>query len=214
MRAPNNALAADVRFICGSMGTGKSHGTKESLKGESNVYVFDVKNEYGSLKGFRVVHSREDFVRAIKAGGRWAWPKTSPEDFEFFCRAVWARGCCLAVVEELASLTGTAKARGAWHLILTQGRGYGIRVVGLAQRPAEVDKTIIGNATLLRVHRLSRADDRAYMAKELDVPQEAVDALSGYQFIQRDVLKGQVSGTGWKGQNSAQKTARKPRKSL
>ena len=191
MRSPNNALAADVRFICGSMGTGKSHGVKQALKGERNVLVFDAKNEYGGQPGFRIVRSRSEFLAAARAGGRIAWP-APPSEFDFFASVVWARGDCLCIVEELASVTTTAKARGSWHLILSQGRGFGIRTVGVAQRAMEIDKTIIGNATMMRVHRLSRADDRAYMAKELDVPRSMIDGLQGYEFVQRDVLTGVI----------------------
>lgn len=185
MRSPDNSLPADVRVICGAMGSGKSEGLKKVLRTEKNVFVMDVKNEYGQLPGFRVAQSRADLVKAAKAGGRWAYPATGQVEFDYWCRVVWARGNCFAIAEELASLTTTAKASGAWHLICTQGRGYGIRVAGITQRPAEIDKTIIGNASTFRVHRLSRADDRRYMARELDVHQHYLDRLEGFDFIER-----------------------------
>ena len=191
MRAPDNTLPADVRVIVGSMGTGKSQGVKDALRGEKTVLVFDVKNEYGQLPGFRPVYTRAEFLAAAKRGGRIAWPAPAAE-FDFFTKVVWARGDCLCIAEELASLTTTAKARGSWHLILTQGRGYGIRTCGVAQRAMEIDKTIIGNATMMRVHRLSRADDRAYMAKELDVPRSLLDSLQGFEFVERQVVSGKL----------------------
>ncbi len=185
MRSPDNTLAADVRVICGAMGSGKSEGLKKVLRSERNVFVMDVKNEYGQLPGFRVASTRAELVQAAKRGGRWAYPMTGQVEFDFWCRVVWARGNCFAIAEELASLTTTAKASGAWHLICTQGRGYGIRVAGITQRPAEIDKTIIGNASMFRVHRLSRADDRRYMARELDVHQHYLDRLEGFDYIER-----------------------------
>lgn len=211
MREPDNSLPADVRVIAGSMGSGKSFETKRAIARERTVFVFDVKNEYGSLPGFRRVYTRADFLAAMRRGGRVAWATTGVADFEFFCRCVWHRGSALVIVEELASVTGTGKAIGAWHLILTQGRGFGLRVIGVTQRPAEIDKTIIGNATLIRAHRLSRGSDRAYVAAELDVPRADLDALQGWDYIERDVTTGKLRHSAGK---SAQKAPRKGRKSL
>ncbi len=203
MREPNNRLPADIRIIMGATGSGKSEETKQALLREKgDVFVFDVKNEYGSQPGFRRVGTRADFYREMLKGGRVAWAANSPADFEFFCRCVWARGSALVIVEELASVTGTAKAIGAWHLILTQGRGYGLRVIGITQRPAEIDKTIIGNATLIRTHRLTRGSDRAYVAAELDVPRSDLDALKDFDYIERHVPTNKL-------RYSAQKQARR-----
>jgi len=204
MREPDNTLPADIRVIMGATGSGKSFETKRAIKGERTVFVFDVKNEYGSLPGFRRASSRADFFREMQRGGRLAWAATSPADFEFFCRCVWARGCGLVIVEELASVTGTAKAIGAWHLILSQGRGFGLRVIGITQRPAEIDKTIIGNATLIRTHRLTRGSDRAYVAAELDVPRAELDALQGHEYIERHVPTNQLR---YSARNRAKKRA-------
>ena len=207
MREPDNRLPADIRVIAGATGSGKSAETKRALKTErGDVFVFDVKNEYGSQPGFRRVHTRADFLREMRRGGRIAWATTGPADFEFFCKCVWARGSALIIVEELSSVTGTAKAIGAWHLILTQGRGYGLRVIGITQRPAEIDKTIIGNATLIRTHRLTRGSDRAYVAAELDVPRGELDALTEYDYIERHVPTNKLRYSNLR--NSAQKRPR------
>lgn len=192
MRSPNNSLPCDIRFICGQSGSGKSYSLKKELQRETNVYVMDIKNEYGELPGFRIAHSRAEFVKALRSGGKWAYPAPATE-FDFFCRGVWARGSCLCVAEELACCSpSSGRAVGAWHLILTQGRGYGIRTVGVAQRPAEVDKTIIAMSTLLRTHRHLRADDRVYVAKELDIPLDEVKVLKGLDYIERNVLADKI----------------------
>lgn len=191
MRRPDNSRPAQIVVVCGSTGTGKSHGIKAGIARERTVLVWDAKNEYGELPGFRSTHDPAEFVRLARAGGRVALA-APPELFPFWARVVWARGDCLAVAEELAGVTGTAKACGAWHQILTQGRGYGIRTIGVTQRPAEIDKTIIGNATLIRAHRLTRFEDRRYVARELDVSIETLGALQGFECIERDMTAGTV----------------------
>jgi hypothetical protein len=64
--------------------------------------------------------------------------------------------------------------------------GYGARIFAITQRPAESDKTALGNASLIHCHRMATADDALYMSKLLRVPQEQVDALSNYEWIERD----------------------------
>lgn len=193
MRRPDNNRRAEVWLVCGSTGSGKSHAIKARIAREPCVMVFDVKNEYGSLPGFRTAHSRAEFVGLARGGGRVAWPATSPEDFEFFCRVVWARADCLVIVEELASVTAPGKACGTWHLIISQGRGFGIRTIGITQRPAEIDKTLVGNASLIRTHQLTRAKDRKYVADELDIDPQVILDLPEFGYVERDVKARTVS---------------------
>ncbi|MDP3859011.1 MAG: hypothetical protein Q8Q73_14760 [Stagnimonas sp.] len=194
MRAPDNDLPADIRLVVGTTGSGKSHTTKEALRSERSAFVFDVKNEYGKIPGFRTVHTRSELVAAAKLrSGRFAWPATSVDDFAFFSSVVWARGECLCIAEELAGVsTSAGQARGDWHKILTQGRGFGIRTIGVTQRPQEIDKTIVAQASLIRCHRLNRKGDRRYMAEELDIDVELVAALQGFEFIERRIVSNEL----------------------
>ncbi len=194
MRKPNNALLAQIEFICGSSGTGKSELIKQQLKTEKQVLVWDAKNEYGDLPGFRTTHRKDEFLKLARAGGRVAFA-APPSEFDFYTRVVWARGGCLNIVEELGAVTGTAKARDAWHLICSQGRGYGIKTIGIAQRVAEVDKTLIGNLSRLHVRRLAYEEDQVRMARLLGVPTERVAALIGYHWIERDMTAGIVTSS-------------------
>lgn len=191
MRKPDNSLPAQIEFICGSSGTGKSTCIKERIARERQVLVWDAKNEYGDLPGFKTTHRAAEFVKLARAGGRVAFA-APPSEFEFYCRVVWARAGCLNIVEELGAVTGIAKACGTWHLIVSQGRGYGIRTIGIAQRSAEVDKTLIGNLSLVHVRRLAFEADIVSAARLLNVPRDRVAALTGHQFIERNIYTGDV----------------------
>lgn len=167
---------------------------KRRIKGEQRVLVWDAKHEYGEVPGFEVIHSPRVLAHKLKVckRGRFAFV-APPALFEFWCKAVWAWGGCVAIAEELADVTGTAKAAGVWGEILRKGRGYGIRTIATSQRPAEVDKTIIGNSTLIHCGRLSRGADRQYMQRELDIPREKIDGLQPLEWIERDMLNGAIS---------------------
>ena len=192
MREPDNSLPLEHRFHCGTSGTGKSTENIKHFGKAKHVFVFDIKNEYGRLPGFRVAYTPEEFVRLVKGGGRVAFV-APPDQFEFFCRAVWLHGGCTCVVDELGAVTGTAKALDTWFKLETQGRGFGIKIIGSGQRAAEVDKTLCANLRVLHVRRHTLPSDQKRAAEMLGVPVDEVAALTGYEFIERDMQTGVIT---------------------
>ncbi len=57
----------------------------------------------------------------------------------------------------------------------------------LTQRPAESDKTILGNCALIHCGRMNTQRDRKYMAECLDVPIADVAALRDLEHLERDM---------------------------
>lgn len=115
----------------------------------------------------------------------------SQRHFATFCQLAWvwmraAPGGDL-VIEELADVTQPGKAPPAWGEIVRKHRHERGRVYALTQRPAESDKTILGNCTVLHVGRLNMARDREYAAACLDVPLEDVTRLTDLEFIERNM---------------------------
>ena len=112
------------------------------------------------------------------------------EHFATFCAIAWAwlraRPGTL-VVEELADVTSPGKAPTEWGEIVRKGRHTGAQVYALTQRPAESDKTILGNAALIHAGLCSSERDRVYIARCLDVPEGEVRALRQLQWIERDM---------------------------
>jgi hypothetical protein len=179
--------AADIRLITGQSGSGKSFYVKSCTDSSKRVLVWDVKGEY---RGFqRIEGDRLALVRALKGAGagRFAYVPRHLADFDFWCQAAYAWGHCDVIAEELADVTTPGKAPPGWGVILRRGRERVLRVFGVTQRPAESDKTIMGNWTLARCFSLRREGDRAYMARELGVSQGMLDSLQldRHEWIER-----------------------------
>ncbi len=118
------------------------------------------------------------------------------EHFETFCRLAWVwirvrRGNHL-VVEELSDVTSPGKAPRSWGEICRKNRYEGGRVFAITQRPAESDKTILGNVALIHCGRMNTGRDRRYMAEILDVDLQDLEQLQDLDYIHRDMRTHEV----------------------
>lgn len=205
MRRPNNLLKAHIVLVCGGSGSGKSWWTKTQTAHEARALVFDYKDEYGKPGpgGYHRVTRLTDLKSAlIKVGagpGRYAFVGNAAE-FESFCWLAYHWGNCVVIAEELSAYTSQSKAPPGWHACITRGRGFGMKVYGVSQRPMESDKTIIGNATLIHCGKLKRAGDREYMAKEMDLPVSELARLKPLEWVEvsdeGDVRRGRMGKKG------------------
>ena len=179
-------------FVSGARGSGKSSWLKQYARGFGRVLVWDPMHEYAEAFGVSPVGSLSALVEAKGAPICVFAPDdpalVSAKAFDFFCLVAWTRGAGLVLVDELATVTHAGKALGWWGRLIREGRHRQIEIAGAAQRPAEIDKTIIGNATRLVVFRLGRRADRVLMAEELDIERAQIDALKPLEFIDADRL--------------------------
>lgn len=184
-------------FVSGARGSGKSSWLKQYARGFGRVLVWDPMHEYAEAFGVSPVGSLSALVEAKGAPICVFAPDdpalVSAKAFDFFCLVAWTRGAGLVLVDELATVTHAGKALGWWGRLIREGRHRQIEIAGAAQRPAEIDKTIIGNATRLVVFRLGRRADRVLMAEELDIDRAQIDVLQPLEFLDADRLTRKVT---------------------
>lgn len=118
--------------------------------------------------------------------------------FDVVCKALLMARNCILVVDELHSVTTPTHAPDGWAKLNFMGRGFGVEVFGLSQRPASVDKAFMGSLSSLHVGRLSNPADQKTMAEFLGVNHLEVAQLVGYQAIQRNMLTGEIVRVGYK----------------
>lgn len=206
-----------LELAAGSSRSGKTFLTAKRIAKERRVMVWDAMGEFAVDHRCKAVTADQlRRIAAAGAGGRFAFaaPVTAA-NFDLFCRCAWLwlrvnarHGHRISlVVEELADVTPPGKAPPAWGEIIRKSLRFNPHIYALTQRPAESDKTVMGNATVLRCHAMARADDRRTMSKELDTDQARIDALdlSRYQYIERDRLTRTLTAGG-KGQRGSKIT--------
>jgi hypothetical protein len=185
--------------VTGAPGSGKSLWTFQQVGRSDRLFVWDSAAEWRRWAPDLVAVDRlgelADLVRADihgKAPTRIAYTGlVSVDHFRTWCALAWVwiraheRG--VIVAEELSDVTSPGKAPAAWGEILRKHRHTRGSVYGLTQRPAESDKTIVGNATVIHCGRMNLESDELYMARLLRVPLERVQALGDLEYLERNM---------------------------
>lgn len=175
---------------------GKTYQVKKRIRRSSRVLVWSIKervDRYADTWSDAIkVSGLQNLIDILKSSGkgraRIVYMPRSASEFGQWAKLAHAWGMlapCDVVAEELADVTSPSKAPAGWGELCRQGLGWGINIYAITQRPAESDKTIMGNATYFHTHGLMRANDRKYMAQEMDITVEQIAALKKYEWLER-----------------------------
>lgn len=182
MSVKSGRLAAAI----GSSRSGKTQWLLSQIAGEDRLLVWDVKGEYPVQHRAR---GQAELVRLVRslAGkpGTIGYTTDYLADFEFFCKVAqrWVRSHfaagknCSLIFEETADVTTPTKAPPEYGIILRRYLSYGVNLYAVTQRPAESDKTAIGNASILHVCRMNLDRDRKSAASNTGLPLDEITAL-------------------------------------
>lgn len=198
--------AGKLTAVIGASRSGKTAFVQHELTRHGRVLVWDVKGEYpGADFRPRTPADLTACIRGLRGKpGRIVYQAGKLSDFDFFCRAAaaWIKGNyldrahCAVVFEETADVTTPAKAPEAYGILLRRYLAYGVDLYAVTQRPAESDKTSIGNASRVHICRVGLDRDRKSAAANTGVPLDAIQALEAdqdagrFDFIHADTGRG------------------------
>lgn len=179
---------ADINYIVGSSGAGKSFYIKSQIENEKRLLIFDPDDEYGDIKGIVTCTTGKQLTDLIKAHQtkplKVRLVRNGVLAFEL-CNAVafgWTN--CTYIAEEIADVTRVGKAPPQWGQVLRRGRKRGIKIFITTQRPAEADKTAFTQATMIRTGLLGNFNDQEAMRRNLDLPIDLIRKLAPLDFIE------------------------------
>jgi hypothetical protein len=214
---------ARIWAVLGASGSGKGLWAKQQLRdlAPPRLVVWDFMNEYqeftGDRKGAACKTSLADIQRAMVAAGesgplriRYA-PRGTTEkqlraEFEALCELVYAWENCTFIAEELANVTTPGWAPASWKKMCTSGRHQRVHIIGFSQTPALIDKTFLGNCTLIHCGPLREFNHRVAVAKSMDIDEGRIALLVKLQWLEKDFDSGRVT-TGWVAKPGGRKRA-------
>lgn len=202
MAANNNAF---VLAAFGATGSGKSHSIKKKLKQlkPKKLIIWDTKLEYSEFG--QVVTSFNDFLKACltSTGKKKANYKIimqpiekhrdNPDAFNMVCKLAFKMSGCCFVADELQRVTTASSAPHWWKICVADGRHEGMTLIGAGQRPANVNKDILSNATIIRGFRLNHSGDIKTMREFFDISRDEYKSLSVYEYWEADCVNGSSS---------------------
>lgn len=199
---------ARIIGVIGASGSGKSAWLKAGLRAmrPPRLLIWDPQDEYGQFgevvtdtrdlaerlcamtaeETFQIVYQPGDDMKSYK------WK------FDLMCQIAYQIDRLCFVVEELADVTTPGWAPPFWSRLSRKGRHRAMTIIGVSQRPALIDKTFLGNCTLIHCCRLNDKNDIATMAACLSVTADEVRAMVAdedaglFQYIERDMKTGQT----------------------
>jgi len=197
----DTSRTAAINVVCGSSGSGKSAYVKQQIQQRKRVTIYDPDDEYAGILKVQSIRELVDYLARYPRGAlkiRYVPPaflsqKQRVELFGLWANAAFSWGSCTAVAEELGGVTTPGKAPGGWHTLVSRGRKRGVEIFAVMQRPAESDKTVMGNATTIRTGRLARASDAAYVGAELGAEAADIQALPDLHFIAKNMRTMEIS---------------------
>ena len=179
-----------LMVLVGASRSGKTKKALQMLKPHKLVLIWDVEGQYENID-----------YRAKSLGALWQMLRQTAgkraviaytgklSEFNGFCELAfwWVRANsvagkkCAVVFEETSDVTNPGKAPEHYGIILRRGLKYGADLLAISQRPAESDKTAIGNASMVHVCRLQLSRDKKYMADMTGLNVKDLEALRADQ---------------------------------
>lgn len=198
---------ARIWGVMGASGTGKGVWIKHQVRALAppRLVVWDFKNEYGPTCGnsplvatlggvqAQMRAAGADGPKAIRYAPRGAGDKAIRREFEGLCELVYAWESCCFIAEELANVTTPGWAPAAWRKMTTSGRHAQIHIIGATQTPALVDKTFLGNCTLIHAGPLREHAHRMAVARAMDIDEGRLAKLVKFQWLEKNYDTGEVS---------------------
>lgn len=189
--------------VAGRSRSGKTAWVMQRVQGAARLLVRDPRLEYVGPLQAKAVDSVPELAALLrKTGtgeGRFCY--TGPDSgFNDVCKLGYLWGQLWPIVfvgEEISDVTNPGKAPDGWGQLNRKGLYFGNHIYSITQRPAECDKTVWGNASVIHSHGFIRAEDKDYMARQLSVSVLEIEALQQFEYLERwadrpDIVRGKV----------------------
>lgn len=203
-----NNREAQFVAILGATGCGKSTELKKRLgKGRRRTIIWSPKEPLDNYAAFypgtSVCSTVSEVLQIVSDAKKTGCfhvvfiptlnQKKDTAMFDVVCKIALAAGRIVLVVEELHTVTQASFAPDGWRKLCFMGRGFGVEVFGLSQRPASVDKSFMGSLSFIHAGRMPHPPDQKAVAEIMGIDRSEISAISGYGAIQKDMFTGKIT---------------------
>ena len=108
------------------------------------------------------------------------------EHFPDFCRLVLARGNIHLIIEELDLFSSPYNTDPEFLKLLKYGRHYGVQIIGVSRRPAEVSRAFTSAATRYIIFTQHEPRDLQYFRSIIGKTADQINTLPKYHHLSVD----------------------------
>jgi len=183
-------LPNEIIFISGQRGSGKSYFAKKLAASLPRCLIWDSLGEYQADTRIYELEELGDFLTKDQQNPRLftvAFDSYEPDvTFPWFCRLALARGSVYVVMEELDLLATPQYCPPDFARLIKYGRHFGIQLVGISRRPAEVSRLFTSQASRFVIFSQREPRDLQYFRSLIGNAADQLPNLTGYHHLDVD----------------------------
>lgn len=187
-KSEKKLLKNKIQIIFGKTGSGKTTLAKKLIDDSTrpNLIIWDFLLEYEEF-GF-VVETPNELIMILEAKlptNRIVVRKFTKEQFNWLCQAVEHLGNCLFVVEEADFVCSSDYIDNGFGGLLRYGRHYGIDILAITRRPAEINRLLTAMAHNAYSFQFQEPCDVKYISTFFQIEPEVLQKLEMYKYYEK-----------------------------
>lgn len=188
----------EVIFVSGQRGSGKTYWVRDFIRGLPRYILYDALSEYEGPSRFTDIEGLLEFCKANRNAGFFEaiFDPLDPTDeltFHFFCRIAGEIKNLYVVIEEIDLHATPYNNPAELQKLIKYGRHYGINVIGVSRRPAEVSRLFTSQATRFVLFKQIEPRDITYFRAIIGPQADQLPDLPQFCHLNFDFSEGPPS---------------------
>lgn len=175
-----------IRLVFGKRGSGKSVLARSLIHNQNRYLTYDTLGEYSDGVTICDLDTlRRFWLKVYQRNFRIVYQPLDPDvEFDAVCELVWECQDMTFLVEEIDQYCQQHRMSPEMKNIVQRGRHRNIELIGVTQRPANIDRLLTSQTKEMYILSMTEPRDIAYFKDAIggDV-EEKIAALEQYQYV-------------------------------
>lgn len=175
-----------IRLVFGKRGSGKSVLAKSLIRYQNRYLIYDTLGEYTDGVTISDLDTlRRFWLKVYQRNFRIVYQPLDPDaEFDAVCELVWECQDMTFLVEEIDQYCQLHRMSPEMKNIVQRGRHRHIELIGVTQRPANIDRLLTSQTKEMYILSMTEPRDIAYFKDAIGGNiEEKIVALDQYQYV-------------------------------
>lgn len=192
--------STEVVTVLGQRGSGKTSWVKSRLSFFPRFVLWDTLSEY---EGYPIATNLNELYGELSKNEQGpvqvvyrSLSENDVDDLNIMCQMVMALGDCVLIVEEVDTYATPSVIPYDLKRLLKIGRHYGISMIFVSRRPAEINRLITSQSQRFVCFRIIEPNDIRYLRSIIGEPAGELPGLPVLSYLDwrhGEVVRGQIT---------------------